>query len=111
LREVRWLSTELVTVNLPSAGDALKAVARLAGSHELLMWKDTQFKVRRLRLCRDRTFFHSTRVRTNHAHHQGSGLGGHRFLVVGGSQAAVVQWEYYSNFCGGPYATYSCGMG
>jgi hypothetical protein len=50
-------------------------------------------------------------VRTNHAHHQGSGLGGHRFLVVGGGQATVVQWEYYSNFCGGPYATYSCGMG
>ncbi|ELR19845.1 uncharacterized protein ACA1_133580 [Acanthamoeba castellanii str. Neff] len=91
LREVRWRSTELVALNLPSAGDALKAVARLAGSHELLMWKDTQFKART-------TFV-------------GSGLGGHRFLVVGGGQATVVQWEYYSNFCGGPYATYSCGMG
>jgi hypothetical protein len=31
--------------------------------------------------------------------------------VVGGRQAAVVQWEFYANFCGGPYAGYDCGMG
>lgn len=34
-----------------------------------------------------------------------------RLLIICGSKLMVFQWEVYSNFCGGPYASYSCGMG
>jgi hypothetical protein len=42
---------------------------------------------------------------------QGAKQARERFVLVGASAACVVQIEYYSNFCGGPFANFSCGMG
>lgn len=35
---------------------------------------------------------------------------GSRIIAVGKHRMIVFQWEIYSNFCGGPYAGFSCGM-
>lgn len=39
------------------------------------------------------------------------GLCGFRLILLGDRRGCVFQAEIYSNFCGGPYANYVCGLG
>lgn len=70
----------------PPVGRTLNALADLVDEHhQLLMWKDGSY------------------VSDGHT--------GHRLLVMGRRLACVVQLDYYSNFCGGPFEMCDCGRG
>jgi hypothetical protein len=71
---------------LPSVKHSLQVIARLVGEdRQVILWKDASF-------C-------------------SKGLAGHRLVVLGRRRACVLQMDYYSNYCGGPFANYDCGMG
>ncbi|ELR22537.1 uncharacterized protein ACA1_142280 [Acanthamoeba castellanii str. Neff] len=82
---IKLYSKTKVEVCVPSAQHALGALAALVDCDQISLWHEPFFEK--------------------------SGYAGCRFLVAGGGSGAVVQWEYYSNFCGGLYAGFSCGMG
>jgi len=77
----------------------LKALSRIVGSEEIVLWKDTLFMVRS---CLPSSFFEARNDLFRMV--QGKGDKGHRLLVAGGSRAAVVQWEYYAAGKCNPYA-------
>lgn len=59
---------------------------KLIQSHSVLIYEDVEF--------------------------QPNGLGGFRVIILGDNRkGCCFQAEIYSNFCGGPYASFACGMG
>jgi len=69
----------------PTAKQFLQAAPQLVGSTKVAIWHEAEF--------------------------HGVGMGGGRMLLFGRDRGCIFQWEVYSNFCGGPYSNFSCGMG
>jgi len=71
--------------SISSSAEILSTLARILKTKEMMLYWDPDFKAVE--------------------------MGGMRYLILGEENGCLFQWETYSNFCGGPYAGYSCGMG
>jgi hypothetical protein len=109
---IKLYSKTKVEVCVPSAQHALGALAALVDCDQISLWHEPFFEVLLPpSLCfimEQFCFFVGFVVSNLNLFHciQNTQKSGY----AGGS-GAVVQWEYYSNFCGGLYAGFSCGMG
>jgi len=73
------------TIQYPSVLPVIELLGEAVGATKVMIWHDQQFK--------------------------SVSFSGSRLLVFGKTTGCLIQWETYTNFCGGPYSSYSCGMG
>jgi hypothetical protein len=94
----------------------VRSLSQLVGVSPFMMWRDTTFSVLAppLLLCAwvvtqgEESAYTTVLCEPQQG---GKQAARERFVLVGATAACVVQIEYYSNFCGGPFANFSCGMG